>query len=275
MDAGITCQPGQEFLQSNTYLNQLKTLAESIGGDAPKPEPVNIQFLKDIENLDGNERLLRILDEQEDLKAKHKDWKQKVALIEKREPNWSLLVELANYANSGESMEKLKKEIDAIRDNRLLLQEPDPVYNKLTDITDKLKTSLNELKQKYIDLYDKLMVVLQSNEYFSKLTPEQKNSILRTHQLLGKPEIKALDSKSLLLNLQKASLEAWQTKIAALPGQFQAAVDEAVKILAPQAKTYELPKRTLSNQADVDKYISEIKKELENLLKESASIILK
>lgn len=94
----------------------------------------------------------------------------KAALIEKREPNWSLLVELANYANSGESMEKLKKEIDAIRDNRLLLQEPDPIYNKLTDITDKLKTALNELKQKYIDLYDKLMVGLQSNEYFSKLT---------------------------------------------------------------------------------------------------------
>ena len=275
MDAGITCQPGQEFLHSNTYLNQLKTLAESIGGDAPKPEPVNIQFLKDIENLDGNERLLRILDEQEDLKAKYKDWKQKAALIEKREPNWSLLVDLANYANSGESMERLKKEIDAIRDNRLLLQEPDPVYNKLTDITDKLKTSLNELKQKYIDLYDKLMVGLQSNEYFSKLNPEQKNSILRTHQLLGKPEIKALDSKSLLLNLQKASLEAWQTKIAALPGQFQSAIDDAVKLLAPQAKTYELPKRTLSNQSDIDKYISQIKKELENLLKESSSIILK
>jgi hypothetical protein len=218
---------------------------------------------------------LRILDEQEDLKAKYKDWKQKAALIEKREPNWSLLVDLANYANSGESMERLKKEIDAIRDNRLLLQEPDPVYNKLTDITDKLKALLNDLKQKYIDLYDKLMEGLQSNEYFSKLTPEQKNPILRTHQLLGKPEIKALDSKSLLLNLQKASLETWQTKIAALPGQFQAAIDDAVKLLAPQAKTYELPKRTLSNQADIDAYISEIKKELENLLKESASIILK
>lgn len=40
-DAGISCKPGEEFLHSNTYLNQLKTLAESIGGDAPKPEPVN------------------------------------------------------------------------------------------------------------------------------------------------------------------------------------------------------------------------------------------
>ncbi len=274
-DVGISCKPGEEFLHSNTYLNQLKELADSVGGDAPLPEPVNIQFLKDIENLDGNERLLRILDEQEDLKAKYKDWKQKATLIEKREPNWSLLVELANYANSSDTMENLKKEIDAIRENRLLLQEPDPVYTKLTDITDKLKTGLNESKQRYIALYDKLMSVLQSNEYFSKLTPEQKNPILRTHQLLGKPEIKALDSKSLLLNLQKASLETWQTKIAALPGQFQAAIDDAVKLMAPQAKTYELPKKTISNQADIDAYIAEIKKELEELLKESASIILK
>jgi hypothetical protein len=184
-------------------------------------------------------------------------------------------VELANYANSSDTMEKLKKEIEAIRDNRLLLQEPDPVYTKLTDITDKLKTGLNESKQRYIALYDKLMAILQTNEYFSKLTPEQKNPILRTHQLLGKPEIKALDSKSLLLNLQKASLETWQTKIAALPGQFQAAIDDAVKLMAPQAETYDLPRRTISNQADIDAYISEIKKELEKLLKESASIILK
>lgn len=274
-DAGITCTPGEEFIHSNTYLNKLKELADAVGGDAPRPEPVNIQFIKDIENLDGNERLLRILEEQEDLKAKYKDWKQKAALIAKREPNWSLLVELANYANSGETMEKMKKEIDAIRDNRLILQEPDPVYTKLADLTEILKNELIKLKQEYIDLYDKLMTSLQSNEYFSKLTPEQKNPILRKHQLLGKPEIKPLDAKALLLNLQKSPLDSWQTKIAALPGQFQAAIDDAVKLLEPRAKTYELPKRTISTQADIDAYIAEIKKELENLLKESASIILK
>jgi hypothetical protein len=274
-DAGISCKPGEEFLHSNTYLNELKELADSIGGDAPKPEPVNIQFLKDIENLDGNERLLRILNEQEDLKAKNKDWKKKAAVIEKREPLWILLADLSNYAYSSESMEKLKVEIEAIRENRLLLLEPDPIQPKLTDLIEKLKTRLNELKQRYNDLYDTKMADLQANEYFSKLTPEQKNPILRDHQLIGKPEIKALDAKSLLLNLQKASLETWQTKIAALPGQFQAAIEDAIKLLAPQAKTYNLPRKTISNKADIEAYIAEIKKELENLLKDSSSIILK
>jgi hypothetical protein len=274
-DAGISCKPGEEFLNSNTYLTQLKDLADSIGGDAPKPEPVNIQFIKDIENLDGNERLLRILDEQEDFKNKLAEWKRKSEIINNREPHWDLLVDLANYANSSESMEKLKEEIDAIRENRLLLQDPDPVQPKLNDLTEKLKSKLNEFKQNYIDLYDLKMEELQANEYFTKLNPEQKHPILRKHQLLAKPEIKALDAKSLLYQLQKASLEIWETKIAALPGQFQAAFEDGIQLLAPQAKTYSLPRKTITNQADIDGYISEVRTELEKLLKDSSSIILK
>ena len=109
----------------------------------------------------------------------------------------------------------------------------------------------------------------------SKLTPEQKHIILAKHQLLVKPEIKPLDSNALLNQLQKASLYSWDTKIAALPGQFQSAVDEAIVITAPKATTFSLPRTTINNQADIDAYIAELKTELENLLKDSTSIILK
>ncbi|MEI6140402.1 MAG: BREX system P-loop protein BrxC [Mariniphaga sp.] len=274
-DAGISCKSGEEFLNSFNFLSKLKELANHISGDAPKPEPINILFIKNIENLDGNERLLRILEEQEDLKSKIIQWGKKSELVIKREPQWRLLAELANHTNGDAGMEQLKLEIDAIRDNRLLLQEPDPIQPKLTDLTDKLKTALNKLKGSYISEYDILMVKLQANEYFLKLTPEQKHSILVKHQILVKPEIKPLDANALLNQLQKASLYTWNTKIAALPGQFQSAVDDAIQLSAPQAKTFSLPRRTISSQADIDAYISELKAELENLLKDSSSIILK
>jgi hypothetical protein len=274
-DAGISCKPGEEFLHSNTFLNKLKELAGIIGGDAPKPEPINIQFLKDIENLDGNERLVRLLDEQEDLKSKNTEWSKKADLVRKREPQWRLLSELANHANGDAGMEQLKSEIEAIRDNRLLLQEPDPIQPKLTDLTEKLKAALNKLKLSYISLYDLKMAELQVNMYFGKLTPDQKHSILFKHQLLAKPEIKSLDSNALLNQLQKASLYSWNTKIAALPGQFQSALDEAIAITAPKATTFSLPRTTINNQADIEVYIAELKTELENLLKDSTSIILK
>ena len=274
-DAGISCKPGEEFLHSNSFLNKLKEMAGLISGDAPKPEPINIQFIKNIENLDGNERLVRILEEQEDLKSKYTEWSKKSDLVIKREPQWKLLADLANHTNADSGMEQLKSEIDAIRENRLILQEPDPIQPKLIDLTEKLKAALNKLKESYISLYDMKMAELQANVYFSKLTPEQKHTINANHQLLAKPEIKPLDANALLYQLQKASLYTWDTKIAALPGQFQSALDDAIQLSAPQAKTFSLPRRTITSQAEIESYIAELKTELENLLKDSSSIILK
>ena len=119
------------------------------------------------------------------------------------------------------------------------------------------------------------MADLQANEYFKKLTPEQKHSILVKHQLLVKPEIKSLDAHALLIQLQKASLYTWDTKIAALPGQFQSALEDAILLSAPQAKTYSLPRKTISSQAEIESYLAELKTEFETLLAASSSIILK
>jgi hypothetical protein len=93
--------------------------------------------------------------------------------------------------------------------------------------------------------------------------------------VLGKPEIKPADANALLIQLQKVSLDAWDTKIAALSSQFQSALDDAIQLSAPQASTFSLPRKTITNQADKEAYIAELKTELEELLKNSSSIILK
>lgn len=274
--AGISCPPSQElFPFSNIYLEKLKDLALQISGDAPKPEPINISFIKDIENKQGNERLIDIIEQQANLQASYDEWSAKSKLVDKRIPQWYLLSELSSHAPDTSDFEQLKQEIHAIKDNRLLLQEPDLIQPKLDELVEKLKSRLNQLKEKYINIYDDKMDVLQKDEYFSKITPEQKHRILVKHQLLVKPELKSLDAASLLSHLQKASLYTWDTKIAALPGQYQAAREDAIALLAPQATTYSLPKSTISNQQDLDVYISELKTELEELLKNSSSIILK
>ena len=275
-DAAITCPPNHEiFPYSNEYLDKLKTLASQISGDSPRPEPIPIDFIKEIENKEGNERLLDILQQKDGLQAKFTDWSAKAKLVLKREPLWNLLVELNNHAPDEPEMEQLKMETAAIKDNRLLLQEPDLIQPILTAITDKLLAVLNKRKEQYITLYNLRMADLQANEYFKKLTPEQKHSILVKHQLLVKPEIKSLDAHALLIQLQKASLYTWDTKIAALPGQFQSALEDAILLSAPQAKTYSLPRKTISSQAEIESYLAELKTELETLLAASSSIILK
>jgi len=275
-DAGITCPPNKDlFPYSYEYLNRLKRLAEQISGDSPRPEPVNIDFIREIENKEGNERLLDILQQKEELSTRYNEWNAKSKLMIEREPLWFLLMELTNHAPDDPEFEPLKAETYAIRDNRLILHDPDPIQPTLTAITDRLLSRLNERRMQYNALYDQHMGILQANEYFSKLTPEQKHAILLKHQLLSKPDIKELDARSLLNVLNKASLSTWETRIAALPGQFQSALEDAVLLSAPQAITYSLPKKTLTSQAEIDRYVSELKSDLEALLKESSSIILK
>jgi len=275
-EVGISCPPNQEiFPLSNTFIEKLKTLANQVSGDAPRPEPINLNFIKDIENKEGNERLLDILQQQTTLRDKFTEWSNKAQLVKVREPQWNLLKELAYHTPGTDDFEQLKTEITAIREDRLLLQEPDPIQPKLNELSDKLMTLLNKQKERFIESYTLKMAELQENQYFIKLTPDQKHITLAKHQLLGKPEIKPADAHALLNQLQKASLYAWDTKIAALSGQFQAALEDAILLSAPQASTFSLPRKTLTNQADIETYIAALKTELEELLKNSSSIILK
>lgn len=275
-EAGITCPPNKEiFPYSNDFLDKLKTLAGLVSGDAPRPEPINLDFIKEIENKEGNERLLEILQQKDTLESKFTEWSAKAILVGEREPKWNLLVELLNHAPDEPEIDNLRTEIAAIEDNRLLLQEPDLVLPILTNLSDKILDILNNRKAEYLALHDSLMADLQANPYFSKITPEQKHIILKKHQLLVKPEIKMLDPLALVNQLNKLNLDNWNTKIAALPGQFQSALEDAILLLSPKSKTYSLSRQTISSQAEVDAYVSKLKSDLESLLDGSISIILK
>lgn len=275
-DAGISCPPNQEiFSFSNEYLNKLKTLASEISGDRPRPESINISFLKDIENKEGNERLLDILEQRDDLNSKFKDWSAKAIIVREREPLWNLLLDLVEQSPDGPEFEVIKTEVDAISDARLMLHEPDAIQPTLSKLAEQLNNELNKVKLEYNLSYDGSMITLQKNDYFSKLTPEQKHMILAKNQLLLKSEIKTLDAYALKNELQKLSFTNWKTKIAALTSQFQSAIEEAVQLTAPQAVSFSLPRGTISNAADIEEYLNRVKKELEDLLKQTSSIILK
>jgi hypothetical protein len=275
-DAGINCPGSHEiFPFSNEYLTKLKSLAEQVSGDAPRPEPVNMAFIKEIENKEGNERLLDILQQKDDLQKKLTEWTKQAEIVEKREPKWHILVELVNHAPDKPDLDPIKKEIAAIKSNRMLLQEPDPIEPILNKMTEILGGLLNTKRDKYNEIWAYKMDELQKNEYFLKLTPEQKRQILIKQQILAKKEKTSTDSQALLNHLDKVSFYNWDTSIAALPGQFQAALDDAIELSAPQAKTFSLPRATINNQGDVEKYLAQLKSNLEDLLKEASSIILK
>jgi hypothetical protein len=275
-EAGIYCPQNQDiFPYSNEFLDNLRGLAETVSGEAPKPERINTTFIKEIANKEGNERLLEILIYKDELSKKYTEWTKKQELLRLREPDWDTLLELKKFCPDSPDFGVIIKEIDAIWENRLLYQEPDPIQPLLTQLTEKLGNKLNEVVEKYLLQRQERMNVLQENEYFSKLTQEQKHFILTKNQLLTKYEINFNHAHNLAHQLMRHSLENWKTKISALQGQFDAALTEAIELTAPKAKSFYLPKGTINNQAELEKYIADLKSELESLLKNSSSVILK
>jgi hypothetical protein len=274
-EGGVDCKPNEESLRAVQFLQKLKELAGRISGEAPLPEGIDLKWITDVENLDGNERLLRLLEEEYSLRKAWQEWSEAAERVKVRLPRWQLLEGLSHCAESAGGYDQLVAEVEALRANRLLLHDPDPVEPLLAQLTTQLREAMNGLKQRYADDYDARMTALQKESYFSQLTPEDKHRILVKNQLLAKPDIKSPDAEGLLLQLQKVSLTVWQTKIAALPGQFQSALEEAIQLSAPQVQTYSLPRTTITSQAEIEKYIADLKAELEELVKRAGSVILK
>lgn len=272
-EAGLACKPGDEFKTSEAYLSTLKELAKSVSGEEPLPEPISTSVISDILMLDGNERLLKIVQEEADLQEKYEKWTEMSHLVDKRLPNWKLVSTLQEFLPDEDV--KLKEEVDAIRENRLLLKEPDPVTPVLQRIVDTLNESLTDLIKIYLDKYDELMDELQTSEYFEKLSPEEKHKILLRNQLLHQYDAKRLQAQPLANHLRKISLDDWKTKISALDSQFQDAKEEAVNLSSPKSEFYKLPKRTLESEDEINTYVEEIRNDLVEIIKKSGSIILK
>lgn len=274
-DAGVSCKPNDELASSNIFLEKIKQLAENVSGDSPLPEPINIQFIKDIENLDANERLIRILNEQADLTKKLKDWQMQEIVFKERYPLWGLLVELEKHAPSSMDSDEIVLQIESIRSDRLILHEPDLIVPLIDKLFSLLKKLLNEFKKNFLDFYEKNMIVLKGSKYFINIKSEQRHQILQKYQLLSKPDLKNLDAQGINNELNHTSLAQWETKIAALPGQFTNALEDAMKITEPKVKSFLLPKLTISNKKELSEYLKKVQLEIEKLLDKDNSVILK
>ena len=273
--AGISCKSTEEEKESYTFLDKLKTLADRIYGDAPLPEKENIQFIRDIEYLNGNERLRKIYDERKLLEETYKSWNKKADTIEKRKPQWEVLIELNRFIPENETTAPLKKEITAIREGRLLLNEPDPIADPLNKITEFLRNELKSKHTAYTTAHKEHLKNLESNAYWKKINGAQQQSILLKYELTDVPGIDVVDQKKILASVERISLSAWGDKLAALPGKFQAALEEAQALAAPTASNYSIPRKTISNEKELDEYVSDVKTQVSKLLKNGNSVIIK
>jgi hypothetical protein len=212
--------------------------------------------LEDLSHLSGNEQLLALHDQRDALTNQAAQWQTRRELIQQRLPRWETLAKLYNFAATLPVADEVKPQIDAVRENRSLIVDPDPVPPLCDTLNQALREELVKLHATYCATYAEQLAALTSTDAWQRITDEQRASILAAHSLGQKPTIAVGTEKELLDTLGRGSLADWRTRRAALPQRFSDALMEAARLLEPKASRVKLPGATLTTEAEVDQWLA-------------------
>lgn len=271
--AGVPTKPDEELINVPRYLQKMQQLAESAGGDAPKPVRPDASSLDGIRLAVGNEQLLAIYNIHEELGKNFDDWSKIAAQIEKRWSSWIDLQELLRYAGESKTAQEARQQTKVIEDKRLLLEEPDLILPLVKFLEDALRKELVESNRCYITELTRLMQILEIDASWQGLTEETRSDIQKQCDIMPVARLSVGSREELIKELDHHPIKSWTDRIDALAGRFARAREMAARELEPKTQMVDLPRRTLKTKEDIDAWVQEVKERLKAALSKGPVVI--
>ena len=195
--------------------------------------------------------------------------------IQQRLPAWQSLQTFASHAKSLDGAEVLQTQVDQIKEQRLLLAEPDLMAPLMASYTQLLRDELNSLQQAYDAAHAKGMQRLSEDSNWQQLEQEQKHQFLAEQKLTAtdKPEIAVGSSDDIQKTLQRISIGMLAERIAAMPSRFDAISIKAAEEMEPKAQFIRTPRRTLKTEAEITAWLDEVEQQLKTALAEGPIVL--
>jgi hypothetical protein len=251
----IQCRAGEEGGKAAEFLVELSALAVSAGGPSPLPAAPSVVEIDDIKNLFGNEQLAAIVSKATQLEQSIKDWTTAKELSEQRRPVWDLVERLSRHASSLSSAAEQVKQVNAIRDNRMLLDSTDHVSPLRSALAGLLRAAINEAHANHENAYQTGIDTLESNEMWDHIPEPTRNGILAQVGLVAPPKFDMSTDDALLVGLDAHPLAAQQADADAIAGRIQRALELAAKHLEPKVHTVRIERTTLRNDEEVRQWV--------------------
>jgi hypothetical protein len=271
--ATIPCKPNEESIAAGQFLIHLSDLADRAGGDPPIPERPSTDHLHNLRVLAGNEQLAEILNQYKTLSKQIKDWSALADLTTKRKPAWETLQLLLKHSKTLPESENLNKQANAVRDERRLLDETDPIPAIHKDAVTALRTAVKKAHDDLKTVYDLEMAALDQNDNWNMISLEQQEDILDTEGIAEIPPLSIGDDLSLIGTLEETPLTGWKTRIDALPQQFSNAALSAARLLEPKTQNIKLTSGTLKTEDDIKSWVKDVENDLLTKIKDGPIVI--
>ena len=275
-------QTGAELGALDEFYRALDTLAASTGGEPPLPTRQRLPpALQDVASMGtSNERLVETARHAEALRTLITEWQALRDLISRRQPTYQelsrLLTHVAQLPDS-EAKADVLREADALRQNRLLLDDADPAAGLTKEAGTLLRDRLIALERNYHEAHARGMSAWTSSPHYASLTPAQRNELLAAQMLTAaqQPNFAHGNTAEIIATLGANNLEQLATRVEVLPTRFDKLLENAKRMAAPEApvatKVY-LVRRDLKTEADVEAWLMEAGAQLRAKLAEGVVV---
>lgn len=263
----VTTQNGKESESAALFLQKLLALAESAGGEAPRPEAPSARSVKDLQLLSGNAQLLKLHEQNDAITADLTAWKKCADAITKRWPEWNSLSLLQSFARDLPEGAACATSIAAITDGRNLLADPDPLPELIKQLTTALRTELGKLQDALSAAFATGEEKLAASDLWKRLSDEQRATLTSTCQLTPPSKSAIGTDEEILAALQTRTLADRHNLLDAVPQRFSRALDEASALLEPKAVRVVLPGATIHDTTELDQWLSAARGQIEEQLK--------
>jgi hypothetical protein len=270
---GVSTVAGKESEAAAQSLQKLLVLAEAAGGDAPRPEVPDTKEVSALQMHSGNAQLLKIHEQRDDLGAKAAAWKKSSDAITKRWPAWERLLEYQGFSEGLPEAEAVAKSIEAIKDGRTLLTDPDPIPELTKQLTTALRVALGKVQDDLAAAFKAGDDKLTASSVWNGLSDEQRTTLNSTC-LLTPPANDAIGTDDeILVALRSSTLADRRNLIDAIPQRYSRALDEASKLLEPKAQRLTLPGATIHDATELDQWITGVRQQVVEKLKDGPVIL--
>ncbi len=273
-DVGLTkITTNNELADAARFIEFAKESAAKAGGDAPAPLAPAALEITALDSYSGNELLMELHDQRDILLVKIKDWQAIGSEITKRMPAFTTTEKLVSKAIGVAEQAEWTATMTAIRANRSLLDDPDPVSHVTKAAGNALRATLANVHKAYTDMFEAQATRISSNAAWQKLSDEKRQLLLSSAGASKRTAPVTASDEQLLTALNSSSLANWQSQTDALAAQFDKALAAAIIEAEPKARRVTLSAATIHDLAELEAWLNESKTTIEAALKDGPVIL--
>ena len=274
----VPTKSGEEGVRAPQFLAALQALAARAGGDAPLPPVPDTRFVEDLSRLAGNEQLAAILEAKAEIEAGVTEWERLAGRVEGRRTTWDLAVALCRHAEGELGIAaEAGAQFDAVKEQRALLAETDHVSPGLTKLAGALRGELADRHRELERAVAGAIDALADDATWNQLDGAVQVAILGQMGLELPALLTVETNDSLKRTLDGRSLAAWRSEIDAVPERLARALEEALKRLekeeGPPVTYVKIQPVTLSDDADVQRWVAEHERKLTQAVRKGPVIV--